>query len=126
MSKRTDAVKDKLFKIRKARMENKKIEKETFRLKRETDRISNKGFTIKNPIRVIGAFVPVETDIAQDTLVSYKYAGKQEYAKVLNNNTLLLIDDPGEEYTIQCIFKNGRLRTKKTLDNTDKEVIMVE
>lgn len=126
MNKRADAVKDKLFKIRKARMENKKMEKETFRLKRETDRISNKGFTIKNPIRVIGAFVPVETSIPQDTIVSYKYAGQQECAKVLNSNTLLLIDSPGEDYTVECVFKNGRLRPKKALDNTDKEVIMVE
>jgi len=113
---RKETVRKKLFKIRQSRQQDKKIERETARLKMETDRISNKGLTIRMPARVIGAFVPVMTDLPQDTIVSYVYAKNQEYAKVLNSNTLLLLSELEVKNPLECIFKNGRLRPKKSFD----------
>lgn len=121
---RKESVRKKLFKIRQARQQNNKVERETQRLKRETDKISNKGFTIRMPTRTVGVFVPVETDISQDTVVSYIYAKSLEYAKVLNPSTLLLLSEAEAENAVECTFKNGRLKLKKPLDNSVTDATM--
>jgi hypothetical protein len=126
--KRQKRVKQKLQKIREQRVQQKKYEKETARLQRQTAKISDKEISrstrLFNPSHSPGNFVRSFNDISQQTVVQYSYMGKTVYAEIKSNNLMLILHESEVKDFSVAKFKNGQMKLTKSLDNADTEVIM--
>lgn len=104
---RKERVRQQLIKNRLKIQQENKLKNETYHLEKEAQKISNPNTTIKNPQRLPGLVIPVETELAEDTVVQYKYKGNFEFAKVLVNAMVIL--EKNQQRAIKCKLKDGRL-----------------
>lgn len=104
---RKERVRQQLIKNRIKIQQENKLKNETYHLEKEAQKISNPGVTIKNPQRLPGAVIPVETELVEDTVVQYKYKGDFEFAKVSVNCLILL--EKNQPHALKCKLKDGRL-----------------
>ena len=122
---RKEKVKLKLKKIREKKIQDQKYMRETNRLQRMINKLSNKSKRLFNPSHLPGNFVRAFTSLAEGTVVRYEYMGSVRYANIMKDNVMLVLHESEVTNFTECKFKNCQIKAKKGVDISNTEVIMV-
>jgi hypothetical protein len=118
---RAKRVEAQMKKIRAKRIQNRKLERESYFLSKEAEKITNPLKPIKNPKHLIGEIIEIELDddFDEDVVVKYKFKDWTRYARLIERRTnsalfsVFEIDPTNTDESvnaISCSFKNRRLK----------------